>query len=147
MTTSRCSPVAAAGWRVDRGGTGGEGETGGGGAPGGDPVLAVVRVDPAEPVFAGHYPGFPIFPGVCVVECVHRTALAAPPPSPPPAGLVLAAVESTRFLSPVFPHDELTIKLTWSPEGPQWRCAAEVRSARGRVAQVRLRYRTGGDWS
>ncbi|HZN18863.1 MAG TPA: hypothetical protein VFB84_11915 [Micromonosporaceae bacterium] len=175
MTTSRCSPVAAAGWRVDRGGTGGEGETGGetggGGAPG-DPVLAVVRVDPAEPVFAGHYPGFPIFPGVCVVECVHRTALAAPPPSPPPegsplpspspegaplpgaplsgappAGLVLAAVESTRFLSPVFPHDELTIKLTWSPEGPQWRCAAEVRSARGRVAQVRLRYRTGGDWS
>lgn len=146
MTAGACSPVAAAGWRVDSGGA----------VPVGDPVLAVVRVDPAEPVFAGHYPGFPIFPGVCVVECVHRTALAAPPTAPPtgsppagssPAGLVLAAVESTRFLSPVFPHDELTIRLTWSPDGPQWRCTADVRSLRGRVAQVRLRYRGGGDRS
>lgn len=31
--------------------------------------------DPDEAFFAGHYPGFPIFPGVCVIECVRRSAL------------------------------------------------------------------------
>ena len=40
---------------------------------------AQVTVDPAEPVLAGHYPGFPIFPGVCLVEQVRLAALAVLP--------------------------------------------------------------------
>ena len=47
------------------------------------PARAEVRIDPSEPVFAGHYPDFPIFPGVCVVECVHRSALATAPTGEP----------------------------------------------------------------
>ncbi|MFD8519498.1 3-hydroxyacyl-ACP dehydratase FabZ family protein [Streptomyces capillispiralis] len=99
-----------------------------------------VAVTGDEPVFAGHYPDFPIFPGVCVMECVRSAAETAPPPDT--GGLRLAAVESARFLSAVHPGDELTVDITWSPRGGDtWRCAAKVATGRGPAASVRLRYR------
>ncbi|MBO0820112.1 MAG: hypothetical protein J2P26_04600 [Nocardiopsaceae bacterium] len=104
-------------------------------------AVTTVEISPEEQVFAGHYPGFPIFPGVCVVECVVRSARLVPAAP----GLRLAAVESTRFSTPVFPGDTLTIELDWQADGPDWRCRAEVCTARGPAAQVRLRYETGED--
>ncbi|MFG3003929.1 3-hydroxyacyl-ACP dehydratase FabZ family protein [Streptomyces calvus] len=101
-----------------------------------------VTITEDEPVFAGHYPDFPIFPGVCVMECVRRAAESAAPPVT--GGLRLAAVESTRFLSAVHPGDELTVDITWSPRGEHWRCAAKVATGRGPAASVRLRYRQEG---
>ncbi|MFF8034141.1 3-hydroxyacyl-ACP dehydratase FabZ family protein [Streptomyces sp. NPDC016626] len=98
-----------------------------------------VAITDSEPVFAGHYPHFPIFPGVCVMECVRRAAETAPPPGT--GELRLAAVESTRFLAAVHPGDELTVDITWSPRGGGWRCAAKVATDRGPAASVRLRYR------
>ena len=98
-----------------------------------------VAITDSEPVFAGHYPHFPIFPGVCVMECVRRAAETAPPPGT--GELRLAAVESTRFLAAVHPGDELTVDVTWSPRGDAWRCAAKVATDRGPAASVRLRYR------
>jgi 3-hydroxyacyl-[acyl-carrier-protein] dehydratase len=93
-----------------------------------------------EPVFAGHYPDFPIFPGVCVLECVRRGAEAL---VPAPAGaLTLAAVESTRFQSAVYPGDVLSIELQWVLKGTDWRCSAKVETERGPAASVRLRYRS-----
>ncbi|MFK4151391.1 3-hydroxyacyl-ACP dehydratase FabZ family protein [Streptomyces fungicidicus] len=97
-----------------------------------------VEITADEPVFAGHYPDFPIFPGVCVMECVRRAAESARPPLT--EGLRLAAVESTRFTAAVHPGDELTVEVTWSPRGEGWRCAAKVATANGRTASVRLRY-------
>ncbi|HET9140287.1 hypothetical protein [Actinophytocola sp.] len=102
----------------------------------GGTVSAVLPVRPDEPVFAGHYPDFPVLPGVCVIECVHRTALADRPDG------TLASVELARFLGPVRPGDELSIELTWSDTPAGWRCSAEVATGRARVAQVRLGYRT-----
>ncbi|MEU3402837.1 hypothetical protein ABZ766_02635 [Streptomyces sp. NPDC006670] len=100
-----------------------------------------VRIDADERVFPGHYPGFPIFPGVCVVELVHRSALATAPA--PGARLTLRAVESTRFLSPVFPGDRLTVELKWTPRDGHWRCEAVAATDRGRAATVRLRFTEG----
>ncbi|MEU6479398.1 hypothetical protein ABZ858_21395 [Streptomyces sp. NPDC047017] len=105
---------------------------------GNGPVTARVAVGAQERVFPGHYPGFPIFPGVCVVEHVHLSALAAPPE--PGLRLSLAAIESTRFLSPVFPGDELEVELAWERRDGQWRCKGVARTARGRAAAVRLRF-------
>jgi 3-hydroxyacyl-[acyl-carrier-protein] dehydratase len=104
-------------------------------------ATAVVPVLADEPVLAGHYPGFPVLPGVCVVECVHRAALAAPPDER--TDLQLAAIDSARFLGPVFAGDELVIELVWSAGAGEWSCQAEVGTARGRSARLRLRYRSG----
>lgn len=93
---------------------------------------AVLELDvsPGEPVFAGHFPDLPIFPGVCLVECVHLAVRQVVPDSP--AGLV--AVDSVRFQSPVFPHDVITISLRWD----QHVCEARVGTDRGPAAVVRL---------
>ncbi|GGS36186.1 3-hydroxyacyl-ACP dehydratase FabZ family protein [Actinokineospora fastidiosa] len=96
---------------------------------------ALIRLDPDDPIFAGHYPGFPIFPGVGLIECVHRSAQVSAP-----GELRLAAIESTRFTGPTFPGDELTVTIKWSEVDDGWRCAAEVASPRGDAATVRLRY-------
>lgn len=106
-----------------------------------DGVTATFRVDADEPVLAGHFPGFPIFPGVCLVECAHQTALLALPP-----GATLAAIESVRFRSPVLPGDEVTVHLTVA----EWTCTATLTLKRGgagsdeEAALVRLRYRADG---
>src|SRR5207302_10893492 len=73
-------------------------------------ALTEVRIDETEPVFEGHYPEFPIFPGVCIVDCVYRAVLAVAER----AGLDrprLVAVESTRFLGAVYPGDLLSMEL------------------------------------
>ncbi|MFF5789756.1 3-hydroxyacyl-ACP dehydratase FabZ family protein [Streptomyces sp. NPDC012693] len=107
-------------------------------AAGSGRVTTRAAVGPGERVFPGHYPGFPIFPGVCVVEHVHLSALAAPPE--PGAVLRLEAIESTRFLSPVFPGDELEVEFTWEQKDGCWRCKGVASTGRGRAAAVRLRF-------
>jgi 3-hydroxymyristoyl/3-hydroxydecanoyl-(acyl carrier protein) dehydratase len=98
-------------------------------------VTAAVPVRATEPVLAGHYPGYPVLPGVCVVECAHRVALADR------ADHDLAAIESARFLAPVHPGDDLTIELAWSAD---LSCRAEVRTANAVAATIRLRYSAAG---
>ncbi|WP_309238692.1 3-hydroxyacyl-ACP dehydratase FabZ family protein [Actinoplanes aureus] len=107
---------------------------------GGDEFTSVVAatIDPSEPVFAGHYPDFPIFPGVCVVECVHRGAVVTVPDG---ARLELAALESVRFTAAVHPGDDIEMSMRWRRSGVFWICDGRVRGPRATVAQVRLRYR------
>ena len=88
------------------------------------------EISPREPVFAGHYPDLPIFPGVCLVECVHLAVREVVPDSPAELGVV----DSIRFLAPVFPHDVITVSLRWDQRG----CAAQVDTVRGTAAVVRL---------
>jgi 3-hydroxyacyl-[acyl-carrier-protein] dehydratase len=93
-------------------------------------------VDEDEWVFAGHYPDFPIFPGVCVVDCAVSGALmTAPRP-----GLALSGIDSARFSGAVYPGDRLDIDLAWRPDGPEWTCTATATTGRGKAASVRLRF-------
>nr|BCN28646.1 3-hydroxyacyl-ACP dehydratase [Streptomyces sp. SANK 60404] len=102
-----------------------------------DGATATITVAADEQVFRGHYPGFPIFPGVCLIECVHHTARTRPPA---PGRPVLTAVESVRFLSPVFPDDEVTVELDWKLKSGSWKAYAALSTVRGKAAQIRLAY-------
>ncbi len=95
--------------------------------------MTSVYVDPADPVFAGHYPGFPILPGLFVVEHV-RAVLREQLP-----GLRVVAMDRAKFLHPVFPGDELAIETVLTHEEDQVRCAAKVSTAAGPVAEFKLR--------
>jgi 3-hydroxyacyl-[acyl-carrier-protein] dehydratase len=111
---------------------------------GGDPftVTAFVAVDADLPLLAGHYPGFPIFPGVCLIECVHQSVLLA-------AGtrhreVALDQVRGTRFLKPSFPGDELDISVRVAEHEDGWDCRAAVCHDGQDIATVRLGYRMAG---
>jgi 3-hydroxymyristoyl/3-hydroxydecanoyl-(acyl carrier protein) dehydratase len=88
-------------------------------------------VDPDEPVLTGHFPGFPIFPGIALLEQAHQTVLHTPGNPTPDAGelLDLTAVRRARFQQPVFPGDLLrtVATLTGDRAAPQ----ADVRIHRG----------------
>ncbi len=99
----------------------------------GTTAVARMVVAADDPVFAGHFPGLPVYPGVAVVEFAHRAASATAPGAPR-----LAAVESTRFLRPTFPGATLTVRLTWDDTAR--RCAAVVSDDDGVVARIKLRY-------
>ncbi|MFF4254926.1 3-hydroxyacyl-ACP dehydratase FabZ family protein [Streptomyces sp. NPDC001663] len=101
-----------------------------------------LRLDPAEPVFNGHYRGFPIFAGVFLVETAHQAALDRPPAGAP--GLRLARLESARFLHPAYPGDTLTFALRWTQDGADWVCRATAATERAPVARIRLRYEEAG---
>ena len=116
-----------------------------------DRLVASFTVAPDEPVLAGHFPGFAILPGVCLVEFAHHAALlalsddTADDTSAPP---VLAAVESARFLAAVFPGDEVVAEVTTVADGDVRRCPVRLTVRRGdgterEAAVLRLRYRPG----
>lgn len=100
-------------------------------------LSATVKIDPADDVFTGHYRGFPILPGVFLIEHVDATVRAARPELRP------AALDRAKFLRPVFPGDEVTITATLTEHGAETRCGATVSTADGDVAEIRLGYRGG----
>jgi 3-hydroxyacyl-[acyl-carrier-protein] dehydratase len=96
----------------------------------GSGVTARMTVRPDGPYQAGHYPGFPIFPGVFVVEAA-RAAVAAfvRTSSDGAQAAVLRSVESVRFAKPLRPGDVLVVDAACRRDGDTVR--AKVRCADG----------------
>jgi 3-hydroxyacyl-[acyl-carrier-protein] dehydratase len=93
----------------------------------------------AEPVFAGHYPGFPILPGVLLVDAAHRDVVrSAAAWSDRPIRLV--GLDSVRFSAPVFPGDVLETECAVAFVEGGLHVKATFRTGRGRVAGARLRF-------
>ena len=75
--------------------------------------VAVKFVDPANPVFAGHFPAKPILPGVLLIEAVAQTAgvmLGSAAPQGAGELALLAAVNRFKFFKSVTPGQELRIE-------------------------------------
>jgi len=75
--------------------------------------VAVKFVDPANPIFAGHFPAKPILPGVLLIEAVAQTAgvmLGSAAPQGSGNLALLAAVNRFKFFKPVTPGRELRIE-------------------------------------
>lgn len=85
-----------------------------------DKPHATLVVDPAHPIFAGHFPGEPIVPGVMLLDWVMREAAVT-------LGLGIAElrVRETKFFEPLLPAQQAELYLQPAPT----RCAFHIRRA------------------
>jgi 3-hydroxyacyl-[acyl-carrier-protein] dehydratase len=77
-------------------------------------IVAIKNVSANEPFFAGHFPGFPIMPGVLIVEAIAQAGGALLLTEVPDRGdklMVFTGIERARFRRPVTPGDQLRIEV------------------------------------
>ncbi len=79
-----------------------------------DSIVGIKNVTANEPHFTGHFPGFPVMPGVLIIESMAQVGgILVGKVAPHTRGRVmfLASVEEAKFRRPVFPGDQLRIEM------------------------------------
>jgi len=84
-----------------------------------------------EPYFQGHFPGYPVMPGVLIVEAMAQTGAALAVITMGPTALnklvYFMAIDKARFRHPVFPGDVLELKVkTLNTRPTVWRYAGSA---------------------
>jgi 3-hydroxyacyl-[acyl-carrier-protein] dehydratase len=77
-------------------------------------IVAIKNVTANEPYFTGHFPGFPIMPGVLMVEAIAQAGgalLLTEVPDREGKLMVFTGIEKARFRKPVTPGDQLRIEV------------------------------------
>ena len=85
--------------------------------------IGIKNVTINEPHFQGHFPDYPIMPGVLMVEAIAQTGgalLLSEIPDRDSKLMVFTGIENARFRRPVLPGDQLRIEVTVL----QWRSRA-----------------------
>ena len=72
-----------------------------------DAAGATIRLLPESPVYQGHFPGYPITPGVCLVEIALELM----------GEVRLVAAKNIKFTSPVLPTETTELRFNLGGEG------------------------------
>ena len=77
-------------------------------------ITAELDVDPKLPLFAGHFPGHPVLPGVIIMEALAQTASFCALVGRDEPGVLgfFAGIDKAKFRNQVQPGDTLTLKAT-----------------------------------
>jgi len=100
-------------------------------------IVALKNVTINEPFFQGHFPGFPIMPGVLIVEAMAQAGgalLLTEIPDRDSKLMVFTGIERARFRRPVVPGDQVRIEI----EVRAWRETAVRMEGRAFVAGKRV---------
>ena len=77
-------------------------------------AVGIKNVTANEPFFAGHFPGFPVMPGVMIIEAIAQVGAVAVLGMPENEGKLafFAGLDEVRFKRQVVPGDILRIEVT-----------------------------------
>lgn len=91
-------------------------------------VVAIKNVSANEPFFNGHFPEYPVMPGVLVVEALAQTCGIAVIQDPANKGKIglFAGIDKCRFKRQVVPGDQLRLE-------------AEITRLRGAIAKANVK--------
>src|SRR5512146_1773712 len=77
-------------------------------------IVGIKNVTANEPFFTGHFPDFPVMPGVLIVEAMAQAAgvlVLKTIPDRDKKLVLLVAIENARFRKPVIPGDQLRMEM------------------------------------
>ena len=95
-------------------------------------IVALKNVTINEPFFQGHFPGFPIMPGVLMVEAIAQAGgalLLTEYTDRDDKLMVFTSIDGAKFRRPVVPGDQLRIEVTvlnWRSSAVKMRGVATV---------------------
>jgi beta-hydroxyacyl-ACP dehydratase FabZ len=78
-------------------------------------IVGIKNVTVNEPFFNGHFPDFPVMPGVLIVEAMAQTAgilVLKTIPDRESKLVLLVSIDAARFRKPVVPGDQLRIEMS-----------------------------------
>jgi 3-hydroxyacyl-[acyl-carrier-protein] dehydratase len=82
-----------------------------------DRIVGIKNVTVNEPFFDGHFPDYPVMPGVLIVEAMAQVAgvlVLSQIPDRKNKLVLLAGVDGAKFRKPVRPGDQLRIEMKLS---------------------------------
>ena len=82
---------------------------------GAERIVGIKNVTVNEPFFTGHFPDFPVMPGVLIVEAMAQTAgvlVLKNIPDRESKLVLLVSIDAARFRRPVVPGDQLRLEMT-----------------------------------
>jgi len=83
---------------------------------GDDSAIGVKNVSFNEPLFQGHFPGKPVFPGVLIIEAMAQTAGAIVMAHDSGAGegkkiVLMLTIDKAKFRKPAGPGDQIELRM------------------------------------
>lgn len=106
-------------------------------------IRAELDVDPDLEIFKGHFPTYPVFPGVLIMEALAQAAcccLLADPEREKTIGY-LTGIDKAKFREQVKPGDTITLEVTIEKANKRF-CKADVHAYKGDkvVAEAKQSY-------
>lgn len=78
-------------------------------------IVSIKNVSINEPFFQGHFPGFPIMPGVLLIEAMAQTwgilVLSSEKEKAGSKDVLFLGIDKARFRKPVYPGDQVRFEL------------------------------------
>ena len=82
-----------------------------------DAAGATIRLLPESPVYRGHFPGYPITPGVCLVEIALELMEEMADQVGHDGKVRLVAAKNIKFTNPVLPTETTELRFNLAGEG------------------------------